>query len=259
MVRVLKCTMVLDISGLPTTLGRFEIAKAVDDLYCEDFAVKSVQFMPGRRLHVVFDGLEAKGVAEQFRQATIHGVICRVVESGPQVQLVNVYHYPYEEDNATPLAVLGGYGEVRDIRYQRHSQSASPSTGNRLVQMVRHKHISRSLNVTGYAVKTWYAGQPTECDICREAHVAKYCPFRGKCRRCLQEGHMVRDCTNPPNLWGTSPANAASDASSDVSGMEVSAIRKSGAAGLSSQTVSRRATRSMPATVGSVPTRSRQL
>ena len=37
MVRVLKRTMVLDISGLPATLGRFEIAKAVDDLYSEDF------------------------------------------------------------------------------------------------------------------------------------------------------------------------------------------------------------------------------
>ena len=40
MVRELKRSMVLDISGLLTTLGRFEIAKAVDDIYCEDFAVK---------------------------------------------------------------------------------------------------------------------------------------------------------------------------------------------------------------------------
>ena len=76
MVRVLKRTMMLDISGLPATLGRFEIAKAVDDLYCEDFVVKSVQFMPGKRLHVVFDGPEAKNAAEQFKQATIYGVTC---------------------------------------------------------------------------------------------------------------------------------------------------------------------------------------
>ena len=109
MVRVLKRTMVLDISGLPATLGRFQIAKAVDYLYCEDFIVKSVQFTPGKRLHVVFDGPEAKNAAEQFMPATIHGVTCRVVESGPHVQLINVYHYPYEEDNAPLLAVLGGY------------------------------------------------------------------------------------------------------------------------------------------------------
>ena len=87
MVRVLKRTMVLDISGLPATLGRFEIAKAVDDLYSEDFVVKSVQFMPGKRLHVVFDAPEAKKAEEQFMQATIHGVTCKVVQSGPHVQL----------------------------------------------------------------------------------------------------------------------------------------------------------------------------
>ena len=149
MVRVLRHTMVLDTSDLPTTLSCFEIAKAVDDLYCEDFMVKSVQFMPGKRLHVVFDGPEAKGVAEQFGQATIHAITCRVVESGPQVHLLNVYHYPCEEDNAPLLAVLSGYGEVRDIHYQRYSQSASLSTGNRLVRMVHHKHIPPSLNVTG--------------------------------------------------------------------------------------------------------------
>ena len=84
------------------------------------------------------------------------------------------------------LTVLGGCGEVGDIRYPRYSQSASLSTGNRLIQKARQKHLPRSLNDTGYAVKTWYASRPTECDICREAHVAKDCPFRGKCRRCLQ-------------------------------------------------------------------------
>lgn len=57
--------------------------------------------MPGKRLYVVFDRTEAENAAEQFKEATIHGVTCRVVESGPQVQLVNVYHYPYEGDNST--------------------------------------------------------------------------------------------------------------------------------------------------------------
>ena len=127
MVRVLKRTMVLDISGLPPTLGRFEIAKAVDDLHCEDFVVKSVQFMPGKRLHVVFDTPEAKNAAEQFMQATIHGVTCKVVESGPQVQLINIYHYPYEEDNAPLLAVLGGYGEVREPTRTKGAQKTHTS------------------------------------------------------------------------------------------------------------------------------------
>ena len=37
---------------------------------------------------------------------------------------------------------------------------------------------------------------------------------------------MARDCTNPPNVWGTTAANAASDASSDVSGMHASAVEE---------------------------------
>ena len=39
---------------------------------------------------------------------------------------------------------------------------------------------------------------------------------------------MARDCTKPPspNVWGTTPANAASNASSDVSGMEASAVEE---------------------------------
>ena len=37
---------------------------------------------------------------------------------------------------------------------------------------------------------------------------------------------MACDCTKPPNDWGTTLANAASDASSDVSGMAVSAAEE---------------------------------
>ena len=92
--------------------------------------------------------------------------------------------------------------------------------------MVRKKHIPRSLNVAGYVIKTWYAGQSTECDICREAHVAKNCPFRGKCRKCMQGGHVARDCTNPPNVWGTTAASAAVDDSAAVSCMDTSAAEE---------------------------------
>ena len=227
MVRVLKRTMVLDISGLPATLGRFEIAKAVDDLYCENFVVKSVQFMPGKRLHVVFDTPEAKNAAEQFMQATIHGVTCRVVESGPQVQLINIYHYPYEEDNAPLLAVLGRYGEVRDIRYQRYSSSATLSTGNRLVRMVRKNTYLAPLMSLGVLSRRGMRGNQLSATFVarltspRTARLA-----RGKCRKCMQEGHVARDCTNPPNVWGTTAANAASDASSDVSRMDASAAEE---------------------------------
>ena len=227
MVRVLKRTMVLDILVLSPTLGRFEVAKVVDDLSCEDFVVKSEQFMPGKRLHVIFDGPEAKNAAEQFKQATINGVTYRVVESCPQVLLVNVYHYPYEQDNAPPAGcawwVLRSVGYPLSMLYFIGEVLHWEPT---CTDGAQKKHIPRSLNVTGYANKMYSVGQPTECGICREALIAKNCPYRGKRRRCMQEGHMARDCTNPPNVWGTTGANAASDASSDVSGMDASAAEE---------------------------------
>ena len=32
--------------------------------------------------------------------------------------------------------------------------------------------------------------------------MAKDCLVRGKCRRCLQLGHIARNCHNPPRAWG---------------------------------------------------------
>ena len=39
--------------------------------------------------------------------------------------------------------------------------------------------------------------------------------FKGKCRRCLESGHMARDCKNPPKSWsaGVSSGGIAVEAS----------------------------------------------
>ena len=37
---------------------------------------------------------------------------------------------------------------------------------------------------------------------------------------------MARDCTNPPNVWGTTAANAGVDDSADVSCMDASAVEE---------------------------------
>ena len=44
---------------------------------------------------------------------------------------------------------------------------------------------------------------PISWDICEGSHKAQNCPFKGKCMRCRQEGHLQRDCTKVPNVWGT--------------------------------------------------------
>ena len=101
--------------------------------------------------------------------------------------------------------------------------------------------IPCTLDVGGYAVKTWYVGQPAECDICHEAHVAKNCQLKGKCLNCKKEGHMSRDCPSPRNSWGTScvsgAAPSASSSQTAVPGVGASAVgevQASSSAGVSS-------------------------
>ena len=45
MVRVLKRTIVLDISGFPAMLSCYDVAKAIDDRFSATFTVKLVQFL----------------------------------------------------------------------------------------------------------------------------------------------------------------------------------------------------------------------
>ena len=71
--------------------------------------------------------------------------------------------------------------------------------GVRVVSMVCNQVIPRNLEVDGYHCKVSYYGQAKERDIGEKAgHIAKDCPFRVKCLRCGQAGHLYRDCRNEP-------------------------------------------------------------
>ena len=53
--------------------------------------------------------------------------------------------------------------------------------------------------IVPYHCKVSYYGQAKECDICEKTrHIAKDCPFRGKCLSCGHAGHLYRDCGNEP-------------------------------------------------------------
>lgn len=167
-------------------------------------SVQSIQFVPGKNVQITFNDSKTKESIEKHEYITINDVRCAVVGGGPKVQNVLIHHYPFEEDNHRLWIVLSGFGEVRDIQYQHYPDLCSTSTGTRVVRMVRHSPIPRSVNVGGYIRKTWYVGQPVDCYICQGGHVSKNCPLRGNCRRYLESGHMTRDCKNPPapKSWG---------------------------------------------------------
>ena len=84
--------------------------------------------------------------------------------------------------------------------------------GTHIAKMLRNNHIPRSLDIGFSLCKVWYHGQPVECDIFGKGHVSKVCPVRGKCRRCLEPGHVARECKNPPKAWGTDNAGGAAAA-----------------------------------------------
>ena len=58
----------------------------------------------------------------------------------------------------------------------------------------------------------WYKCQPLVCDICNDNHKAADCPLKGKCKRCREAAHFVRNCPKP--VWYV-PGRPETDADSD--------------------------------------------
>ena len=197
MARRFKRTVALDLSGFSS----YDVAKMVYKRFEGSSSVQSIQFVPGKNVQITLKDSKTKESIEKHGYITINDARCAVVGGGPKVQNVLIHHYPFEEDNHRFWIALSSFGEVRDIQYQHYPDLCSISTGTRVVKMVRNSPIPRSLDVGGYMCKTWYVGQPVECDICQGGRILKNCPLKGKCRRCLESGHMARDCKNPPKSW----------------------------------------------------------
>ena len=210
----------LDLSGFSSDLPRYDVAKLVYQRFEGSSSVQSIQFVPGKNVQITFKDSKTKESIEKHEYITINDVRCAVVGGGPKVQNVLIQHYPFEEDNHRLWIALSSFGEVRDIHYQHYPDLCSISTGTRVVKMVLNSPNPRSLDVGGYMCKTWCVGQPVECDICQGGHVSKNCPLKGKCRRCLESGHMARDCKNPPKSWsaGVSSGGIAVEASGTAGG-----------------------------------------
>lgn len=201
-------TVVLNITAFPSTASRVDIAKCIHAKFASHFPVDSVQFVPGGNVQVTFRSDVAKRSVESVDTIAIGSVQCRVVLPGPRMENVLVFHYPFESNPSALRRVLSSYGEVHDVTMQHYPDLNSVATGTRIVRMVRKSSIPRSLDIDGTLVKVWYRGQPIECDVCgKSGHVSKVCPLKGKCRRCLQPGHMARNCTNAPRAWDTAPSS----------------------------------------------------
>lgn len=207
----MRRTVTLRIGRIPQVISRPELIHMLTEHF-GTWKCLAVQFLPGMRVQLTFDSVEAKASIERQSEIEIEGYPCQVVGGGPSLESVLIFHLPYELDNGLIQAALQVYGEVGSIRHQLHPDSTVHS-GTRVVRMVRKGPIPRHIVVEGWSGKVWYRGQPVECDICGAGHVSRVCPMRNKCRFCGEEGHFARNCPGRNGEgWGEAVAQGASDA-----------------------------------------------
>ena len=207
----MRRTVTLRIGHIPQVISRPELIRMLAERF-GTWKLLAVQFLPGMRVQLTFDSVEAKTSIERQSEIEIEGYPCQVVGGGPSLESVLIFHLPYELDNGLIQAAMQVYGEVGGIRDQLHPDSTVHS-GTRVVRMVRKGPVPRHSAVEGWSGKVWYRGQPVECDICGAGHVSRVCPMRNKCRFCGEEGHFARNCPGHNGEgWGEAVAQGASDA-----------------------------------------------
>ena len=210
----MRRTVTLRVGRIPQVVSRPELIRMLAERF-GTWKLLAVQFLPGMRVQLTFDSVEAKTSIERHSEVEIEGYPCQVVGGGPSLESVLIFHLPYELDNGVIQAAMQEYGEVGGIRHQLHPDSTVHS-GTRVVRMVQKGPIPRHIAVEGWSGKVWYRGQPVECDSCGAGHVSRVCPMGNKRRFCGEEGHFARNCPGRNGEgWGEADAQGASDAPVD--------------------------------------------
>ena len=90
---------------------------------------------------------------------------------------------------------LSPFGKILQVKHE--TDFPSVLTGTRILHMQLASPIPSRVMVKRFPCNVWYRGQPKTCRICHgKDHEAPACPLKGKCLRCLEEGHTARNCHN---------------------------------------------------------------
>ena len=193
----LPCTIGLYVSKFPAAVSCVEISSAIVQRFTA-YKVNAVHFV-GYLARATFSSATDSEAVMHFGSVRVGDFDFVVRRGGNRPQKVFVYGYPIEGNTNLLTDASSRYGEVHDVRFRHWLQMSEVVDGVRVVSMVRNEAIPRSLEVDGYHCKVSNYGQAIECDICEKTgHIDKDYPFRGKCLRCGQAGHLYRDCRKEP-------------------------------------------------------------
>ena len=162
---------------------------------CSNYTLEAVQLIPGGDIFATFTEPEAKREIKKAAGVRLFDLWCGTVDGGLIKTFVQIHHYPYEFPWEPLIDVMNGYGKVHSYRYQHYSDLGGVSTGTRIFVMTLEKEVPRNLFCRG-PIKSWYRGQKLQCDICQGEHKAVDCPWKGRCKRCWEVGHLQRECVN---------------------------------------------------------------
>ena len=157
-------------------------------------SVKCVQSMPNGVFRVscksiqTYTWLSTNGLA-------IRGFQCSVMEAEPSYTVVRLFRCPFEIPDETMRVYLSPFGKILQVKHE--TDFPSVLTGTRILHMQLASPIPSRVMVKRFLCNVWYRGQPKTCRICHgKDHEAPACPLKGKCLRCLEEGHTARNCHN---------------------------------------------------------------
>ena len=161
--------------------------------------VLAVQFLRAGKVHLTFDDpVTCSSILKNGLD--LGDVTVQLSPADERMRSVHLRDLPVEVDHESVSSFFSAYGEVLSTDHCFFEEYPSLRNGNRIIKILLTEEIPCFVEINSCACRVWYPRQPAQCTVCRESgHRAPACPLSGRCRRCHQPGHVVRERTQ---AWG---------------------------------------------------------